>query len=99
MPSAPEALAAVLRSGRQAKGWTQEDLADAAQMGTSTLRAIEAGRARGPSVYTVLRLMRSLDVPAATLQNVMACLDQPPEGAMSRKRTGGPASRPPVGGQ
>lgn len=52
-----DALAQCVRHARAERGLRQEDLARAAGIGTSTLRAIESGRGAGTSVFTVMRIL------------------------------------------
>lgn len=51
------ALATCVSSARHAAHLSQEDLASAAGIGTSTLRQIESGNATGTSIFTVFRLL------------------------------------------
>lgn len=51
------ALASCVSSARHAAHLSQEDLARAAGIGTSTLRQIESGNATGTSIFTVFRLL------------------------------------------
>ena len=55
--AAGEALAACVSSARRAAHLSQEDLARAAGIGTSTLRQIESGKATGTSIFIVFRLL------------------------------------------
>lgn len=64
-------LGRLIRSARVAKKFDQEKVARQVQIGTSTLRAIETGRVRGPSVYTILRLMSYLDIDPDELRPLM----------------------------
>jgi transcriptional regulator with XRE-family HTH domain len=59
-------LAAYIRSSRQARGVTQEDLAHAADVALSTLQAIEAGR-REPGWSTVLAILDALELSLSKL--------------------------------
>ncbi len=52
-------VGARLRSARQGKGWTLEDLASRAEMSTSTLSRLESGK-RGASLELVVPLTRLL---------------------------------------
>jgi transcriptional regulator with XRE-family HTH domain len=55
---------------RTAKGWTQEDLGDAAGLTTTYVGQVERGEERGdkvPSLTVVLKLARGLGVPPADL--------------------------------
>lgn len=55
--AAGEALAACVSSARHAAHLSQEELARAAGIGTSTLRQIESGKATGTSIFAVFRLL------------------------------------------
>lgn len=55
--AAGAALAACVSSARRAAHLSQEELARAVGIGTSTLRQIESGKATGTSVFTVFRLL------------------------------------------
>jgi len=55
--AASEALATCVSSARHAAHLSQEDLARAAGIGTSTLRQIESGKATGTSIFIVFRLL------------------------------------------
>lgn len=55
--AAGEALATCVSSARRAAHLSQEELARAAGIGTSTLRQIESGNATGTSIFTVFRLL------------------------------------------
>ncbi|TCS07545.1 helix-turn-helix domain-containing protein [Caulobacter sp. BK020] len=59
-------LGRALRDRREARGWTREGLAAAADLDAEAVAAIEAGDADPP--FTVLvRLARALDASAADL--------------------------------
>jgi transcriptional regulator with XRE-family HTH domain len=51
---------------RRAKGWTQEDLAERADVHRSYLAAIETG-ARNPTLDIIVKLANGLHVPVAEL--------------------------------
>jgi transcriptional regulator with XRE-family HTH domain len=60
-------LGEVVARSRRARGLRQEDLARAVGVGTSSIRLIERGHALGPSVFTVLRIFRTLEVDLSEL--------------------------------
>jgi len=66
----PENLAAVvgrnIKELRHVKGWSQEQLAEAADMDRSYVSGIEVG-ARNPSLRALERLARPLAVPPSGL--------------------------------
>lgn len=55
-----------IRKIRETKGWTQDDLADAAQMNRVTIAKYEAGRIE-PKTKSLARLAAALDVSAGVL--------------------------------
>ncbi len=55
-------LGARLRSARLSRGWTQQELADQADVQLDTLRSIEQGRTRNPGVLTIAQLTAVLEV-------------------------------------
>lgn len=57
----PDDLGAVLREAREAVGWTQQGLADAAGIHRSYLSDLEQGRT-AQQVHRLLRLFRTLDL-------------------------------------
>lgn len=61
-----QALGARIRSARLAKGWSQEDLAGVANLDRSYVGSLERGE-RNPSLATLLRIARALDVSVASL--------------------------------
>ena len=68
------ALGASVRSARTRSGLLQEQLAAAAGIGTSTLRQIEAGRAHGPNLFAVLKVLAAVGEPLdALLDTYAAC--------------------------
>ena len=56
---------ALVRQARRARGWTMEDAARAAGIGTRTLLRFEQGEAVRPT--TVVKIARALDLPVAVL--------------------------------
>jgi DNA-binding XRE family transcriptional regulator len=61
-------LALRLRSVRNARGLTQEQLAARAQVAVSTLRKIESGRVVEPGYFTVLSLAAVLEIQLHELE-------------------------------
>jgi len=61
-----ELFGAAVRRLRTARGWTQEDLADAAGLTTTYVGQVERGD-KVPSLTVVLKLARGLSVPPAEL--------------------------------
>ncbi len=66
MASVLEQFGANVRKARLGRGWTQEDLAHASGLATVQISRIERG-VREVRLTTLLRLLKALDVPAATL--------------------------------
>jgi transcriptional regulator with XRE-family HTH domain len=62
----PKALGRKIRQLRQAKGWSQEHLADEAQMHRTYMWGIEQG-VRNPSVRHLTRIAEALGVSLASL--------------------------------
>jgi len=65
MPS--KELGEIVRELREAKGLTQAQLAERAQIALSYVTVIEAGQQGSPSRQILQRLARALDVPAKRL--------------------------------
>ncbi|HEV8432147.1 MAG TPA: helix-turn-helix transcriptional regulator [Thermoanaerobaculia bacterium] len=61
-----EIFGATVRRIRLARGWTQEDLADAAGLTTTYVGQVERGD-KVPSLTVVLKLARGLGIPPADL--------------------------------
>ena len=57
----------VLRTRREAKGRTQEDLAKRAKVARSYLTKLEAGHSKNPSLAVLQRLAKALGVPVTEL--------------------------------
>ena len=55
-----------VRQLREAKGWSQEDLADASSLHRTYISGVERG-ARNPTISVVMRLADALGVPPADL--------------------------------
>lgn len=53
-----------IRAARAAIGWTQDQLAEKAQLSSDGIRAIEAGR-RDPRVSTITRIKAALEAGGA----------------------------------
>lgn len=66
------ALAACVVSARHSANLTQEQLARAVGIGTSTVRQIESGNANGTSITTVLRILLATETPLDALADVYA---------------------------
>ncbi len=60
-------LGDVVRELREARGLTQAQLAEKAQVALSYVTVIEAGQRGSPSRQILYRLARALDVPAKRL--------------------------------
>ncbi len=60
-------LGEIVRELREAKGLTQAQLAEKAQVALSYVTVLEAGHQRNPSRQILYRLARALDVPAKRL--------------------------------
>lgn len=61
-----QSIADALREAREAKGWTQEDLAEAAQMNRTTIAKYETGRIE-PKSKSLKRLAAALEVDVNVL--------------------------------
>ena len=57
-----QALASLLKAGREHRATTQRALADEADIALDTLRAIEAGRSASPAFFTVAALAEALEL-------------------------------------
>ncbi|MET9241200.1 helix-turn-helix transcriptional regulator [Nonomuraea sp. NPDC003709] len=60
-------LGSRLRELRVDKGYTQQQLADRAEIALSTLRKIESAAVIEPGYFTVLSLLKALDVSCEEL--------------------------------
>jgi transcriptional regulator with XRE-family HTH domain len=65
MPS--KRLSTVIRALREAKGLTQRDLADKANVTAAYVAQLETGVKRNPSLDVLKRLARALGVPVTEL--------------------------------
>lgn len=63
----PRRLATVLRTLREEKALTQEQLAKRAKVARSYVAVIESGHKKNPSLEILKRLARALDVPVGRL--------------------------------
>jgi transcriptional regulator with XRE-family HTH domain len=54
-----------IREAREARGWTQDDLAEHSGVPRRTIQEIEAGRVRKPQRATDLKLRQVLDLEGA----------------------------------
>lgn len=59
-------LGAMVRQGRKRKGWTNQDLAEAAGLAPNTVSAIESGKNTRPG--TLAAVMNALDIPPLSEQ-------------------------------
>lgn len=76
------ALAACVSSARHAAHLSQEDLARAAGIGTSTLRQIESGKATGTSIFIVFRLLSAAGSSLESLDDAfVAAVKESPQGS------------------
>lgn len=66
------ALATCVASARRSAQLTQEELARAVGIGTSTVRYIESGNANGTSITTVFRILLATDTPLDALKEMYA---------------------------
>lgn len=64
-------LADLVTKRREAKGLTQEAVARKAQLALSTVRKIEKNGIREPGVFTVVALLRALDLQFSELNVVL----------------------------
>jgi len=74
-PDDPKAFAAIVgeavRRARQACGWTQAQLAEAAGLSANYVARLERGEL-GPSLFVANQLCSTLGIPVATLTQVAA---------------------------
>lgn len=63
----PDGLAGEIRRLREAKDWTQEQLATRACLSFAAIQFLESGRTKHPRVDTLQRLARALDVDVGAL--------------------------------
>lgn len=77
-----------LKELRTARGWTLEDMAQAAGMPSSSYTKIEQGKVGNPKWETMRKLAKALEVSIADLET-----DEPPEGE-SEERPKPPRGRP-----
>lgn len=61
-----QALGLAIRRLRDARGWSQEQLAEHADLNRSYVGEVERGQVIA-SIVTIEKIARALDVPAATL--------------------------------
>lgn len=73
---AAAALGRRLRTAREGKRLSQQQLAGLASVAIGTVRALERARSVDPSFFTVLALARALDLDAANL--IAAVMDASP---------------------
>jgi transcriptional regulator with XRE-family HTH domain len=64
-------LARLLTEQRKAAGLSQEAVARKAQLALSTVRKIETNGIREPGVFTVVALLRALELEMSALQAVL----------------------------
>ncbi|HXJ79261.1 MAG TPA: helix-turn-helix transcriptional regulator [Candidatus Methylomirabilis sp.] len=67
---APETLGEAVRRLREAKGWSQRDLAARALVTGDYVAVLEAGAPRRPSVVVLRRFERALGAPFGTLEGL-----------------------------
>ncbi len=63
----PAGLAGTLRRLREARDWTQADLAKRAGLAFSSIQALESGRTTNPSLQTLTKLADALCVDVGKL--------------------------------
>jgi len=64
-------LAQLVKARRADRKLSQEEVAREARLATSTLRKIESNAIREPGVFTVVALLRALDLPLDSLDSVL----------------------------
>jgi transcriptional regulator with XRE-family HTH domain len=64
---APERIGRMLRVAREAKGWTQDELARKAKLTKPYISQLENGVRKNPSLPALQRLAKALGVPVAEL--------------------------------
>lgn len=89
-----EYFAARLRELREAKGWTQQQLADAAGLALAGLANLEQGRRRRPGWDTVVALAEALGVSLDEFVKPPADVP-PPKRGRPRKAEDAPEPRKP----
>jgi transcriptional regulator with XRE-family HTH domain len=57
----------VIREHREARGWTQADLAKRAKVTQEYIAVIETGKRKSPSLPVLRRLAKALGVPVGEL--------------------------------
>jgi transcriptional regulator with XRE-family HTH domain len=77
VPSPETVLGELIAEARLERGLTQAALAQQVGLGTSTVRAIENGKAPGPSLYSVLALLDVLGLPLEDLEAVREAASTP----------------------
>lgn len=63
----PAGLAGTLRRLREARDWTQADLAKCAGLAFSSIQALESGRTKSPTLDTLRSLAEALGVTVGAL--------------------------------
>ena len=66
-----ERIGQVIRRFREAKDWTLEDLARAADIPVSTITKIEHGDIKNPSIEKIAKIAKALDVSVDELINLV----------------------------
>lgn len=66
MPEVQAQLGKAVRAARKARGWSQEELAAAADVDRTYISGLERGT-RNPAISTVERIARALGVPLREL--------------------------------
>lgn len=75
-PKPGETLAAYLHRARQETGTTQDQLVRSTGLPLSTIRKIEDGRTANPGVFTLLPILRALELPIDALMTVGGHIDK-----------------------
>lgn len=70
-------LGEYVRARRKARGWTQEQLAERANVDQTFISQVETGRVTQPSFTYFRRLAEGLDVPVNELMAVAGLLEEP----------------------
>jgi transcriptional regulator with XRE-family HTH domain len=63
----PKRLSTVLKTLRKRKGWSQRDLAAAAETTGAYIAMLETGKKRNPSLDVLRRLAKALGVPVTEM--------------------------------
>lgn len=88
----PADLGALARAARSARGWTQQEAADAAGVSRRFVNMIEGGQHPNAEVWRVLALMNALGAclhaPGPAVASARAHATTTPSGSASKRETG-----------